>query len=198
MLQNELLRQITAENLSYEERILARCRLAKELEDAGNYEAAVGALGSLWQGMGERPELKGLGEYAAAELLLRAGTLTGWLGAAKYVENAQEKAKNLISESMAIFESLQDVEKVVEAQADLGHCYWRQGSLDEARITLRLALTKLEESDSDLKCVVLIRSTIVEDTTTRHQDALRILDEASSIIQASMSHALKGKYHSGR
>jgi DNA-binding NtrC family response regulator len=198
MLQNELLRQITAENLSYEERVLARCRLAKELEDAGNYEAAVGALSSLWQGVGKRPELKGLGEYAAAELLLRAGTLTGWIGSIKEIQAAQEKAKDLISESVIILERLQDVEKVAEALADLGHCYWRQGALDEARATLHTALEKLADSDTDLKGLVLTRSAIVEDTATRHQDALNFLNEAWPLIQTSLSHALKGKYHMTR
>ncbi len=57
-----------------------------------------------WQGLPHRPDTDGLADEAKAELLLRTGTLTGWLGSAKQVPGAQEIAKDLISESAAIFE----------------------------------------------------------------------------------------------
>jgi hypothetical protein len=37
-------------------------------------------------GVGERPVLDELDEATAAEVLLRAGTLTGWLGSTKQIE----------------------------------------------------------------------------------------------------------------
>ena len=78
-----LLRQIDEPKLSETKRAQLRCALAKALEDAGNYEAACSGLGELWQGVGQRPSLTGADEQTRAEILLRAGTLTGWLGSAR-------------------------------------------------------------------------------------------------------------------
>src|SRR5450432_2957673 len=117
----------------------------KELEERGDYESARDAFGELdlWEGIGQRPKTDGLSAVTQAELLLRAGTLTGWLGSAEQIEGAQESAKDLITESSRIFEDLGLMEKVAEAHVDLAICYWREGALDEARITLRRVLDEL-------------------------------------------------------
>ena len=124
------------------------CLHARRLEDAGDFEAARNVLGGLWTGVGERPSLAGLDPSAAAELLLRAGVLTGWLGSINQIEGAQELAKNLISESIAVFEKLNAPEKIAESYSDLAICYLREGALDEARITLREALRHATDGDT--------------------------------------------------
>jgi hypothetical protein len=93
----QLLHRIADPSLPRDERALLRCQLAKELEDVGNYEAAREAMGELWQRVGERPVLDGLDDATAADVLLRAGVLTGWIGSVKQIEGAQETAKDLIS-----------------------------------------------------------------------------------------------------
>jgi len=193
-LQTQLLRRIDDPTLNRNERARLRCQLAKELEEAGNYEAARGAMGDLWQHVDARPQLEGLDERTAAEVLLRAGTLSGWIGSAKQIEGAQEIAKNLISESRAIFESLHETEKAAEALTDLAYCYWREGAYDEARVILREALSRLAGTDSEQKAVVLLRTAIVEASATRYNDALRILTEATPLF-AARNHAIRGKFH---
>jgi hypothetical protein len=118
----QLLRQIDDPSLSRAERARLRCQLAKELEEAGNYEAARGALGDLWQQIGKRPQIAGLDLRTSAEVLLRVGTLTGWIGSSQQIEGAQEIAKNLISESITVFESLDETAKAVEGQSELAYC----------------------------------------------------------------------------
>jgi len=68
------------DNLTENERVLLRCRVAADLIHKGQYENAREALGELWRGVGVRPNLEGLGKKAAAEVLLQAGVLSGWLG----------------------------------------------------------------------------------------------------------------------
>ncbi|MEJ7616020.1 MAG: hypothetical protein WKF30_03370 [Pyrinomonadaceae bacterium] len=70
-----------------------RCALAKRLEDMGNYEAARGAMGDFWQLVGDRPRLSGLDGKSAAEVLVRAGTLTGWLGSVYQIEGRRMSPK---------------------------------------------------------------------------------------------------------
>jgi CheY-like chemotaxis protein/Tfp pilus assembly protein PilF len=139
--------------------------------------------------------LEGLDEATAAEVLLRVGVLTGWLGSVKQIEGAQEAAKNLISESIRRFEALQDTRKAAEAQMELGHCYWREGALDEARVWLKEALDRLPDNAGDVKAVTLLRLATVERSAKRFHDALRICTEAASLFQRSFNHAHQGKFH---
>jgi DNA-binding NtrC family response regulator/tetratricopeptide (TPR) repeat protein len=194
-LQSSLLSQLGDPMLSRNDLARLRCELARELEETGNYEAARSALGELWQRIGEHPHLEQLGERIAAEVLLRAGALTGWIGSAQQTEGAQETAKDLIGESLAIFESLHEKEKTAEALTELSVCYWREGAYDEARVALTEALARLAETDGKQKAVTLLRSAIVEFSAMRYDNALRILTNAAPLFLTSSSHALRGKFH---
>jgi len=175
--------------------IIPLCELAKNLAEAGEFESACETLQPFWQGILYRPETTGLHDDAKAELLLRSGTLTGWVGSSKQISGAQEAAKDLISESAAIFEALGKVEKVAEARVDLAICYWREGALDEARVTLELVLNSLREVQSEQKLRALLNSAIIEKAATRDHKALAIYRDAASQFQVSNNHALKGKFH---
>jgi tetratricopeptide (TPR) repeat protein len=175
--------------------ILSRCDAAKELEEAGEFQAARDALGDLWQGVGVRPSTNDLPTDVRAELLLRTGTLTGWLGSANQVSGAQESAKDLISESAALFDQQGLNEKVAEARIDLAICYWREGALDEARVTLGSALDTLGDLQSEQRLRALLNSAIIEKVATRYHEALRIYREAAPLFETSTNNSLKGKFH---
>lgn len=182
-------------SLGLEEAVLKRCRLSKELMLAGDFAAAEEALGRFWPGAGGRPPVEGLGREAAAELLLRAGVLTGWLGSVKQLGQTQARAKNLISEAQRLFEEAGDAGRAVEAQTELAFCYWREGALDEARVLSREALRRLGDGERELRAWVLVRSALVECTAFRLNDALRMLDEAAPLLAGSESWPLLGRFH---
>lgn len=176
--------------------VIPLCELAKNLEEAGEFESASETLRPFWQGLLHRPETTGLPDEEKAELLLRAGTLTGWLGSTRQIAGAQETAKDLISESAALFEGIKKSEKIAEARVDLAICYWREGALDEARVTLRLVLEGLGDVQSEQKLRALLNSAIVEKAATRDHEALRMYKNAAPQFEISTNHALKGKFHS--
>jgi CheY-like chemotaxis protein/tetratricopeptide (TPR) repeat protein len=182
-------------SLTHDERARLRCQLAKELEDIGNYDAAREAMGELWPFVGEKPVLDGLSAETMADVLLRVGTLTGWIGSVRQMEGAQELAKNLLSDSLLRFEVLKDEKKVAEAQTELGYCYWREGAFDEARVLLQEALRQLNDKDNALKALALLRNAAVEKVTNRLSDALRLLMEAAPLFEASHNHTLRGRFH---
>lgn len=194
-LEISILRQIDNPKLNQSERALLRCRLAKELEKAGNYEGATGALGDLWRGVGERPALAGLDEKVAAQVLLRVGCLTAKIGSARQVEGSQERAKDILTECRERFYGLKDTRGVAEAQIELAICYWREGAYDEARITREETIKQLSDSENDLKALALVHGADVERSANRLNDALRLLNDAASLINESTSHSLQGKYH---
>jgi CheY-like chemotaxis protein len=194
-LTKDLLHQILDPKLSANERAHLRCELAKQLEQARNFEAAREAMGELWRGVGERPNLESLDQRTASEVLLRSGALTGYIGSTKQVAGSQEKAKDLISESMAIFESLGDAKKVAEAKTEIAVCYAREGQLDNARVMLSEAVSQLNEEDEDLNRRALLRSAIVEKLADRVSDALNMLTKAAPLFEASNNHTLVGSFH---
>src|SRR5436305_15235648 len=85
--------------------------------------------------------------------------------------------------------------KTAEALTDLAYFYWREGALNEARIMLNDALSRLSDEDSYQKGVTLVRSAIVEREATRYGDALRILTDNAALFETISSHARKGKCH---
>lgn len=191
----ELQRHIDDPALTAAERAVFRCRLTKEFEDAGDYEAARHALGDLWQHVGERPRLDNLDRHTAAEVLLRAGALSGWIGSVRQIDGAQEVAKDLVSESIAVFEELGDTEKGCEGQIDLSICYWREGAFDEARVLIRSVLERIGGRGSQQETRAYLNLAIVEKSANRDNESLRILLDAAPLFEASTSHALKGRYH---
>src|ERR1700682_1382242 len=193
----ELLHQIADPDLMPSERAQLRCQLARHLEEMGNYEAAREAMDELWRSVGESPVLEGLDQETAAEVLLRAGALTGWIGSTRQIERSQEAAKDLISRSISIFQTVRNEGKLAEAKIDLAYCYWREGGFDEARVMLQDALSELGDTNNHLKAVAMLRSAIVEGSAKRLNDALRIYMEAAPLFEESTNDVLKGKFHHG-
>src|SRR5260370_827378 len=184
-------------DLPVAERAQICCRLAKQFEKAGHYEAACDALSEFWPDQYGAPQTEGLDEPNRARVLLRIGALAGWLGSANQTGGSQETAKNLITQSLEIFDRLQMSEELAEAHGDLALCYWREGAFDEARIHLIDALGRLSDKETDLKAVALIRSGMVEVTAGRFNEALRFYENATPLVERSEDHALKGSFHNG-
>src|SRR5882724_5229581 len=196
-LATKLLSELDTPGLSLNARARLRCRLARQLEESGDYSAAQDALAELWQGVGARPMLEGLDEETKAEVLLRAGALTGWIGSACQIEGSQETAKDLITESLRTFEQLDQRRKVGEAQSDLALCYWRLGAYDEARITLKLALDEFSDSDTGLTAIALLRRAEVERSSASLNEALLTYKQAAPLFDEVNQHYLAATFHVG-
>lgn len=181
-------------HLTANEEALLRCQTSLELKDKGDYEGAREAMSPLWRRVGDFPQIEGLHASVAAEVRLSVGILTGWIGSKEGIEESQEVAKNLISESITFYESGGDVRKVAAARVELAYCYWREGAFDEARIMLGDALEKLT-TEGNTRARALLRLAIVECSASRYGDALKILTDNTSLFGKITNHAIKGAYH---
>lgn len=188
---SSLLQQLENTSLSRDQRAELRCQLARAFEDKGEYEVALQVLSEFWPGIGGRPRVEALDRNTASELLLRVGVLTGWIGSKRQIPDAQETAKDLISESISTFESFS---KVAEAQTELALCYWRNSDYDEARVILNEVLAKLK-TDDEVKAKALIRLAMVEYSENRMTEALQILVDNKEVFEKITNHALQGSYH---
>ncbi len=191
-----LLSELENRVLSRDERAQLQCRIAADFEHRGQYESARDALGELWNGIGERPALEELSEMTAAEVLLRVGSLSGYLGSIQQIEGSQDAAKDLISESIDRFESLGEATMVATAQSEIAFCYRRAGAHDEARVLYNEALKRLtNDKEKELRAKILLRLAVVESFCGRYNDSLRILTDSAKLFEESNNDALKGKFH---
>jgi tetratricopeptide (TPR) repeat protein len=181
-------------SLSVNDRVERCCEVAKALEYRGEYEEARKVLSDYWPRIGEAPRLADLEETTAAELLLRAGVITGLLGAYRQIPDAQETAKDLLTQSHSIFESRQSGRKIAETLTELALCYWRIDQLNEARDCLKQALS-LVTIDSELKAKALLRVAVVEHAAARDDKAFRILTKHTPLFLKLNNHTLRGTYH---
>ena len=187
--------QLNDPTLDVEGELMLRCSMSRLLVLVSDFEGAREALGGYWPVDGDGPTVAGLSPRAEAELLLRAGVLTGWLGSVEQKDGTQERAKNLIGESLRLFEALGEESKAAEAQVELGFCYWREGALDEARVLTRLALGRLGEGEGQLRGWALVRAALIERTAFRLNEALLLLNEAAPLYARSEDHPLLGRFH---
>ncbi|HEX7331062.1 MAG TPA: tetratricopeptide repeat protein [Pyrinomonadaceae bacterium] len=192
-----ILEKLEFSHLSANESAWLRCQAAVELKDRGEYDRAREIMRPFWKKFGERPNTEGLNPDMAAELLLHVGILTRWIGSKNQISEAQDTAKDLISESIGLFESLGDFRRVPAARAELGFCYWWAGALDEARIYLTEALEKLT-IESNTRANALIFLAIVEWSSSRYSQSLKVLNDNSALFKKIPNPTLKGAFHNQR
>jgi len=169
------------------------CERARELERAGDYDGARAALGKLWTRIGERPAVDELPPDTRAEVLWRVGALSGWLGSANQIAGAQEFARDLLTESITLFESLNLPDKRAEAMTDLALCYWRSGAQDNGRALFQQALETAQTAQTKLR--TLTNASTVEISSGRYREALALLNDAAAFLAAVSADWIHGAYH---
>lgn len=188
------LEKLESLHLTLNESAWLRCQAALELKDRGDYEGAREVMRPFWGTFGERPQIEGLESSAAAEVLLHVGILTRWIGSKNQVSDAQDVAKDLISESIRLFESLGDSPRVAAARAELAICYWWAGALDAARIMLTEALKRIS-TEGNTRANALIFLAAVEWSASRYSQSLKLLIDNAALFRKIPNHTLKGTYH---
>jgi tetratricopeptide (TPR) repeat protein len=173
-----------------------KCEEALKLERAGDYQGARAALGKLWTRIGERPAVDLLPSDRQALVLWRVGALSGWLGSASQVPGAQEFARDLLTESIALFESLGEQDKRAEATGDLALCYWRLGAQDNGRALFQQAIDAAQKPETKLR--TLTNASTVEISSGRYEDALALLNRAAAFLAEVSDEASHGRYHGQR
>ena len=128
-----------------------------------------------------------------AEVLWRVGALSGWLGSANQIPGAQEFARDLLTESIRLFESLDQQDKRAEAMGDLALCYWRSGAQDEGRALFRQAVEAAQKPETKLR--TLTNASTVEISSGRYGDALALLNAAAAFLGEVSDDWIHGAYH---
>src|SRR5262245_55955975 len=170
-----------------------RCRTALEQKERGEYDGPLEVMFPLWKGIGHRPNTKGLSDAVAAEVFLTAGILTRWIGNRIESKEADGYARDLLTESIRHYEVLGDSRKVAEARTELGFCYWRVGSHDEARIYFNEALKRLTLAfGGNARANAIIGLSFVAWSESHYKEVVEILTENAPLFEKITSHTLRG------
>jgi tetratricopeptide (TPR) repeat protein len=181
-------------HLSRDEEALSRCKIALAQRDNENPPGALEIMRPLWRGVGTRPDIEGLQPETAAYVLFCTGTLTGWIGSRQQIKDAQETARNLITESITYYEAHKLKREAAEAESERAYCYWREGRVNEARIMLLQSLEGLPPQ-GEKRARALLKLADVEQSAARNYDALKLLIENVAVFENVRHVVVKGSYH---
>jgi AraC-like DNA-binding protein len=131
---------------------------AKQHESVGRYDDAAKILSKYWKNTKQRPDILELNKAEQSEILLRCGSLAGYIGSCHQKKDAQELAQTLLVEASKIFLLLLDYEKLAECETYSALTYWRMGQLDEATSWISSAF----QHDLDKKCEVRLHTHVVD------------------------------------
>ena len=187
--------KLNTPNLSANAEALLRCKTALDQKDREDYAGARRTMRPYWSRVGEQPDTRELDLPVTAEVLLCVGILTSWIGSKNQASEAQETAKNLLTQSITYFGELRDVIKVAIAQSEIAYCYWREGALNEARSWLDEALKKLTFQGA-ARARALLKLSTVEWTSGRFREALEVLEQNEPLFRKITNPTIKGGYHS--
>ena len=169
-------------------------RLSK-FEKMGRYDDAFSEIQEIWTDRDQLPNVKDFDARTAAEIILRCGSLIGFLGQYKQLPNAQEKSKNLLTEARNRFLDIYDVEKIAECENFMALAYWRSGELSEAEDWLTEAFThSLPESNLIRLHSVIIRSMILL-SAKKYQEILEYLNDLEALFLKFADNSLIGSFY---
>ena len=140
------------------------------------------------------PIHKGCNRKRLPDVFFCTGILTGWIGARNQIKDAQESARDLITESITYYESNNLKREAAEARSEIAYCYWREGRVNEARIMLHEALERLPPKGLK-RARALLKLVDVEHSAARHYDALKILTDNSAVFASIRHLPVKASYH---
>lgn len=171
------------------------CKELFKLERTGRYDDAFSEVEAIWTDRTKLPDVKDFSPQIAAEVILRCGSLIGFLGHFKQLPNAQEKSKNLLTEARTRFLDIYDVEKIAECENYLALAYWRAGEYAEAENWL----TEAFSHDIYHSHPVILHSIIIESmillSSKKHSEVFEKLNNLELMFLKYADDFLKGSFY---
>ncbi|HEY0426898.1 MAG TPA: tetratricopeptide repeat protein [Pyrinomonadaceae bacterium] len=129
-------------------------------------------LTDIWEDTRSFPVIDEFEPLDAAEIILRCGSLIGFLGHNKQIPNAQEKSKNLLTEARNRFLDIEDAEKVAECENYMALAYWRTGELKEAESFVEAALSNNLAASSNARIYAYLTRSLILLTRGKYKEII--------------------------
>ncbi len=166
-----------------------------ELEKMGKYDEIFAEVESIWTDRTKLPDVENLEPHLAAEVILRCGSLIGFLGQYKQLPNAQEKSKNLLIEARNRFLDLYNVEKIAECENYMALAYWRSGELNEADDWIKEAFSHKIIHSSSTRLHTFIIESMIYLSAKKYPKVLERLETLELMFLKFADNSLKGSFY---
>ncbi len=166
-----------------------------ELERKGHYEEAFEHLQDVWSDTAVPPNIDHLEPQFAAEILLRCGSLIGFLGQTKQILNAQENSKNLLTEARNRFLNLYNFEKVAECEVYLAIAYSRIGEFLEAETWIEESLSHNISPICDSRIHSILIKSVVYQGLKKHEQVINLLENSEHLFRENGTPFLIGSFY---
>ena len=163
-----------------------------KLERRGQYEEALAELEDIWSDKTMAPKVEEFEPRVAGELLLRCGSLIGFVGHNRQIPKAQEKSKNLLTEARQIFLDIYDPEKIAECETYLALAYWRSGETEESQTWVEEALSHNLAKDSFARLYSIINKSLIILSRKKYEEGLEFCKSCEDDIYENGDDLLKG------
>ena len=162
------------------------------LERRGLYNEALAEVEHLWKDISLSPDVGGLDQPEAAELLLRCGSLIGFHGLNEQIENSQLIAKDLLTDAHKRFSEMGDVEKVAECENHLAIVYTRTGEFNEADACLAASFGHNIPEISETRLHTHAITSLVNQGRNRNAENIKYENLYEDVFRKHASEYLKG------
>ena len=166
-----------------------------ELERCGKYDEAFQQLEEIWDGVENLSQVESVSPEIAAEIVLRCGALTGYIGHHKQLKDSQEKSQNLVTEARRRFTRLKNTEKIAEAEVHLALCYSRKGQKAEAEIWVNEALSHSISYKAFPRLHAIIVKSLIFFDTGRYSEIIKLLKNEKGNFLDSGCNCLIGDFY---
>ncbi|HSK73704.1 MAG TPA: tetratricopeptide repeat protein, partial [Pyrinomonadaceae bacterium] len=166
-----------------------------KLERCGKYEEALAELTEIWEDTTTFPNVEEFESRSAAEIILRCGSLIGFLGHSKQIPNAQEKSKNLLTEARHRFLDIYDIEKIAECENYLALAYWRTGELTEAETWIEESFSHTLPLSNQTRLYSTIVKCLVHISAKKYEEIISILRKLENEFLSFGDNCLVGDFY---
>ena len=144
-------------------------RLSK-LERCGRYRDALDLISNRWPEEDFVPPVSGLSARDGANLLLRFGSLLGFVGQVEAIDGSQERSRDILMEARGTFLDLRDEEHAAECANRMALTYCRTGEFMEAEVWLDEAFAYDLDPSSDARLYSHLTRGFVLLSLRRHEE----------------------------
>lgn len=174
--------------------LLEEARNAEKLRDLKSLREI---LENFWSDFNEIPDFDIHQPHIKAELLRISGSFLTFYAISKGLKNLQPTAKNLLTQSVELFETLNLPEKVAEANIYLGFCYWNCGEVSEYEAVYNCIEMEFEKSPfHPISLLLSINRLVIFIYCEKKEKSLKLIKEILLLIDYSEDKRIKAMFHS--
>ena len=153
-------------------------------ERCGQFEAGLLEFSDLWAVPDYLPSTEGLPIPLGAEVKLRFASLLGYQGHFKKIKDSQLRARDILTETLSIFEQVQDQEKSAECENHIALTYSRTGEFPEARTWLAAAMERPLPASNIHRLATITFEMLIDASEHQYEGIVRLYNEHEPMIRA--------------